>query len=155
MHNAWLKFFWCLLLCLGGGWLTGLVTQEGIREWYPHLIKPPGTPPNFVFPVVWTILYTLMAISLTLLWMSPTNNKKWACFFFALQLVLNFIWSWLFFHLQSPGTALIDLSLLWVSILLTLLFFWRHTRLGSLLLIPYLLWVSYAFYLNLFIWYKN
>lgn len=149
------KLFPCLILCLGGGWLTGLVTQHGVKEWYPHLIKPYGTPPDIVFPIVWSILYTFMAIALALLWTSHTSGKKLAFLFFIIQLFLNFIWSWLFFYLQKPGLALLDIVLLWFTILMTIRFFWAHTRYGSYLLMPYLFWVTYAFYLNLFIWIYN
>lgn len=149
------KFFLCLILCLGGGWLTGLITQHGVKEWYPHLIKPYGTPIDIIFPIVWSILYVFMAMALALLWISKTAEKKKASLSFAIQLFLNFIWSWLFFYLQQPALALIDLVLLWFFILLTIRFFWEHTRYGSYLLIPYLVWVSYAFYLNLFIWIYN
>jgi benzodiazapine receptor len=149
------KLFPCLILCLGGGWLTGLVTQHGVKEWYPHLIKPYGTPVDVVFPIVWSILYIAMAIALALLWTSHTTGKKVAFLFFTTQLILNFIWSWLFFYLQEPGLALVDVVLLWFSILLTISFFWPHTRYGSYLLLPYLVWVTYAFYLNLFIWIYN
>lgn len=149
------KLIFSLVLCLGGGMLAGLITETGIKEWYPHLVKPYGTPPKFIFPIVWTLLYTMMAIALTLLWSSPTVDKKRAFTFFGIQLFLNFIWSWLFFYLQKPGLALLDLVLLWVFILLTIQALWRHSRYASLLLVPYLAWVSYALYLNLFIWIYN
>ncbi len=147
----------CLLICLGGGWLTGLLTRHGVREWYPHLIRPYGTPPNIAFPIVWTILYIFMGISLALLWASSNSitGKKKAFLFFGIQLFLNFIWSWLFFYLQKPGLALIDIVLLWLTIIMTIIYFWNHTKLGSFLLMPYLGWVTYAFYLNLFIWIYN
>lgn len=150
-----IKLFLSILLCLGGGWLTGLLTEYGVKEWYPHLIKPHGTPPDIVFPVVWTILYITMGVSLALLWSSPHLDKKKSFFLFFLQLFLNFIWSGIFFSLQSPGLALIDLVLLWFTLILTIGAFWHHTRLGSILLVPYFCWVSYAFYLNLFIWLYN
>lgn len=150
-----LRFFLCLLLCLGGGWWTGWVTQQGVKNWYPHLIKPYGTPPDLVFPLVWTILYIFMALALTLLWMSETTQKKAAFLFFVLQLALNFIWSWLFFCLHRPFLALIDIGFLWICIFLTICYFWKHTRYGSYLLLPYLAWVTYALYLNLFIWIYN
>lgn len=149
------KFSLCLLLCLGGGWLTGWVTEQGIQEWYPSLIKPSGTPPNIVFPIVWTILYIFMAIALTLLWVSKTTKKKTAVLLFGIQLLLNFSWSWLFFYLEQVGLALVDITLLWICIFLTVSCFWKHTRYGSYLLLPYLAWVSYALYLNLFIWLHN
>ncbi len=149
------KFFTSLLLCVGGGWLAGLLTREGVKEWYPHLIKPYGTPPDIVFPIMWTILYILMAISLTLLWISNTIEKKVAFLLFGIQLLLNFMWSWLFFYLQSPTIALVDIILLWFFVFLTICAFWRHTRYGSCLLLPYLIWITYAFYLNLCIWIYN
>lgn len=145
----------CLLLCLGGGWLTGLVTEQGMREWYPSLIKPNGTPPNIVFPIIWSILYIFMSIALTLLWISKTTQKKAAILLFSIQLLLNFSWSWLFFYLEQVGFALVDITLLWLCIFLTSICFWRYTRYGSYLLLPYLAWVSYALYLNLFIWIYN
>ncbi|MDP1880157.1 MAG: TspO/MBR family protein [Parachlamydiaceae bacterium] len=145
----------CLLLCVGGGWLSGLVTQQGIEGWYIHLNHPAGTPPNIVFPIVWTFLYTLMAIALYLFWSSQTSNKKMAAFFFALQLILNFSWSWIFFGLRKPELAFVNIIFLWAAIFATILLFKRHTSLGAFLLIPYLVWVSYAVYLNLFIWILN
>ena len=149
------KFLPCLLLCLGGGWLTGLVTEHGIKQWYPHLVKPCGTPPDIVFPIVWTILYICMAVALTLLWMSKTRGKRKPLLLFFVQLFLNFIWSWLFFYLEEPGLALVDVVILWVLILMTIKSFSPHTRWGSYLLISYLIWVTYAVYLNLFIWMRN
>ncbi|MBA2368294.1 MAG: tryptophan-rich sensory protein [Candidatus Protochlamydia sp.] len=147
------KLLLCIFFCLGGGWLTGLITQYGVKKWYPHLIKPYGTPPDITFPIVWTILYISMAISLALLWDSNRNakSKGKAFLFFGVQLGLNFIWSWLFFYLQRPGLALLDIICLWTTLLLTIIYLWEQTRLGSLLLFPYLLWVTYAAYLNLFI----
>lgn len=145
----------CLLLCLGGEWLAGLLNQNGIKEWYPHLTKPFGTPANIVFPIVWTVLYIFMAIALALLWESKTAQKGRAFLFFAIQLFLNFSWSVIFFYFQNPLLALVDLVLLWIFIFLTIRNFWRHTPLGASLLLPYLAWVTYAFYLNLFIWIYN
>ena len=132
--------------------MTGLATQDGVKEWYPHLVKPKGTPPDIVFPIVWTCLYLLMAISLTLLVLSRTIDKTKAYFFFGVQLFLNFIWSWLFFRLQQPGMALVDLIVLWIMVCFTIVQFRRHTAFGSYLLLPYLAWITYAGYLNLFIW---
>lgn len=143
------------LLCVGGGWLSGLVTRQGIKDWYNHLILPIGTPPNIVFPIVWTILYSMMAISLTLLWSSPSRNKKIPVLLFVIQLVLNFFWSWLFFGLRNPGIALLDLLFLWLCLVATIVTFWKHTRLGASLLLPYLGWITYAFYLNFYIWRYN
>ena len=149
------RLFLSLLLCVGGGWLTGLVTQQGIDDWYNHLNLPVGTPPNYVFPIVWSLLYTLMAISLTLLWTSPSSDKTPAISFFIIQLILNFSWSWIFFGLRNPGWALIDLFCLWIAILGTILSFKKHTSVGAFLFLPYLGWVTYALYLNLSVWMMN
>lgn len=149
------KFALSLLLCLGGGWLSGYVTRQGIDDWYRHLVHPPGTPPDFIFPLVWTLLYLLMAIALALVWSNPSSKKTSALFFFCLQLLFNFSWSWLFFVERSPVLALADLILLWVFLLATIIAFKRVSSLAAYLLLPYLLWVTYAMYLNLFIWIQN
>lgn len=154
-YPFYVTLLFCILLCVGGGWLTGLITESGVRDWYPHLIKSSKTPPDFFFPIVWTILYTLMAIALALLIHSGSQSKERAYLFFLIQLFLNFIWSGIFFYLHSPGFALIDLTCLWIFVVLTIGAFWRHTRLGSYLLVPYLFWISYAYYLNYFIWVNN
>lgn len=150
-----LKFLLSLLLCVGGGILTGFFTQYGLKEWYPTLVKSSGTPPNFVFPVVWTVLYAMMALSLALVWDNSSKKKLSAYLAFFTQLFLNFIWSWLFFYLRRPDLSLIDIFALWLSIGATIYFFSKHSRLASLLLIPYLIWVSYAAYLNFFIYLHN
>lgn len=149
------KLLLSTLICVGGGWLSGLVTRQGINDWYNHLIQPPGTPPNFVFPIVWTILYFLMAISLALFWSSPSQNKKISMLFFALQLILNFSWSWIFFGMRSPGIAFIDLILIWICTIGTIITFRKHSTLSAYLLLPYFGWITYAMYLNLFIWLHN
>lgn len=156
MSREFYKYlFFSVFLCLGGGWLSGLVTQQGVNDWYRYLIHPPGTPPNIVFPIIWTILYLLMAISLALLLSSPSKNKKTPILLFALQLILNFGWSWLFFGMRSPLMALIDLTFLWICIVGTIVSFKKHSAASAYLLVPYLAWVTYAGYLNLFIWIKN
>lgn len=157
-HSNWNffpVFLICLLICLGGGWLNGLSTEASIENWYPRLYKPSWTPPNITFPIVWTILYALMALSLALVWTSRTSGKKLAITFFAIQLFLNFLWSWLFFYFKKPGYALVDVILLWFAIAITIDLFWKHSRWGACILIPYLVWVSFAFYLNLYIWSHN
>lgn len=149
------KFIPSLLLCLGGGWLAGLLTGDGIKQWYPQLNKPVSTPPDYLFPIVWTILYTMMALSLALLWQSKSAKKKRSFVYFGIQLFLNFIWTFLFFYLESPGIAFIDIVLLWIFIVVTICSFWKHTHWGSYLLFPYLVWVSYAVFLNYAIWLNN
>lgn len=153
--NNPLKLILCLLICIGGGWISGLFSNQSTEQWYPTLIKSPLTPPNFVFPIAWTILYFMMGIALYLVWSAPEKIKKIPLLLFAIQLFFNFIWSFIFFYLQKPGLALFDIALLWISLLGTIFAFFRISKLASYLLIPYLAWVSFAFYLNLFIWMKN
>jgi tryptophan-rich sensory protein len=150
-----LKFLLCLLLCVGGGWLTGLFTNPGLHGWYQHLVKSSLTPPSWVFPLTWTLLYFLMAISLYLVWVAPKKNKKIPVSIFAVQLFLNFIWSFIFFTQENPGVALIDVILLWIAIIATMILFFRISKIATYLLIPYLAWVSFAIYLTYFIWVNN
>jgi tryptophan-rich sensory protein len=142
----------CLLVGVSGS----LVTATSVREWYPVLQKPPWTPPGVVFGPVWTVLYLLMGVSAWLIWRSKEGNaRRTALLIFAVQLVLNGIWSFLFFGLRSPGWAALEIVLLWCSIFATMLAFARIRRLAAGLLLPYLVWVSYATALNVTIWNLN
>ncbi len=153
--RSYSKLIASLLICIGGGWLSGLATNAGLNTWYPHLIKATLTPPSIAFPIVWTILYFLMGLSLYLIWSRPFTKKTPALFFFFLQLFFNFIWSFIFFYCENPGLALIDLTFLWFSIVWTMVLFFRLEKSAGYLLVPYLAWVSFAFYLNYFIWMNN
>ncbi len=146
------KFFVSMGICVGGGWLMGLFTRSGIKEWYPHLVKSSLTPPSIVFPIAWSALYFLMGLSLYLVWVSPLKKKKLTLSIFGVQLFFNFIWSFIFFYKRSTGLALIDIALLWLAILATMILFRRFSKWSTWLLAPYLVWVSFAFYLNFFIW---
>jgi tryptophan-rich sensory protein len=142
----------CLLVGLSGS----LVTATSVREWYPHIQKPWWTPPGAIFGPVWTVLYFLMGVSAWLIWRSTVGNvRHTALLIFATQLVLNGAWSFLFFGLRSPGWAALEIVLLWCSIVATMLAFARISRLAAGLLLPYLLWVSYAAALNVAIWNLN
>jgi benzodiazapine receptor len=149
--NHHLKLWISLVLCIGGGWLSGLFTNTELKGWYPKLTKSMLTPPEFVFPLVWTFLYILMGISLYLIWKIPGKSKIPALLFFVLQLFFNFIWSFIFFYLQKPIAALVDIGFLWIAIMTTIFFFNKLSKTAAYLLVPYFLWVSFAFYLNLFI----
>jgi len=145
----------CLLLCFGVSSLGGFFTQGSIDPWYTTLNRPLLTPPGWLFGPVWTLLYAMMAIALWLVWESPTPKKSPAITAFGIQLALNALWSPLFFYLKNPGLAFIEIILLWISIIATLYLFKRHSKTAALLLVPYLLWVSFAVYLNLFFWLLN
>lgn len=134
-----------IFLCVGGGWLSGLSTKTGLH-WYSTLNQAPWTPPDFLFPFVWTLLYLLMAFSLWLIEKKPITLAL-----FALQLSLNFAWSWLFFYWKSPLLSLIDICALLVILLWTIRVFYRDCKEAAYLLIPYLFWLCYASTLNLYI----
>lgn len=118
-------------------------------EWYRGLKKPAWNPPNWLFGPVWTLLYLLMAIAAWLVWREHgVLAAAPALAFFVLQLVLNAAWSWLFFGRHAIAGALVDILILWVTILITLVLFWRLVPAAGALLLPYLAWVSFATILN-------
>ena len=124
--------------------------------WYAALAKPDWNPPNSVFGPVWTTLYVLMGISAWLVWRKRGfDGARTALLLFGVQLLLNALWSWLFFGLHAPGLAFAEMLLLWLVILATLLSFRKISPLAGWLLVPYLLWVSFAAVLNLQIWRLN
>jgi tryptophan-rich sensory protein len=142
--------------CLLAGASGSLVTATSVREWYPDIQKPWWTPPSAVFGPVWTVLYLLMGVSAWLIWRNAEGSaRRTALLIFVTQLVLNGIWSFLFFGFRSPGWAALEIVLLWSSIVATVLVFARISRLAAGLLLPYLLWVSYAAALNVAIWNLN
>jgi len=146
----------CLLIPLAIGGISGFATAAGITDWYVTLNKPSFNPPNYLFAPVWTTLYTLMGISLFIIWRSPEGrNRNNALVIFAVQITLNFFWSFLFFKFNLPGVALAEIVLLWTSILMMIILFRRISKLAAFLQVPYLLWVSFATVLNAAIWYLN
>ncbi len=142
-----------IILCEAVGLLGTPFTASAVPTWYAFLNKPSFAPPNWVFGPVWTLLYLMMGISAYIVWSKGIQKKqvKKALSIFTLQLALNFAWSILFFGLRSPILGLADIVLLWLSILATVITFSRVSRTASILLIPYLAWVSFASILNLFI----
>jgi translocator protein len=151
-----LKLVASMTLCQLAGFLGSLFTIPAIPTWYATLRKPFFTPSNWVFGPVWISLYTLMGISLFFVWRRTGHTKfKVAFIFFFVQLILNTLWSAAFFGLKSPLLGLIDIVLLWIVILLTILNFFQVSKFAGVLLIPYLLWVSFAMLLNFFLWVLN
>ena len=137
------------------GGLSALFTNMGMDS-YRAAEKPALTPAEIVFPIVWTILFILMGISAARVWLSPDSKQKaQGLRVYCLQLVFNFIWSILFFNLQAYGFAFIWLIILWVLILLMIISFSRSDKLAAYLQIPYLLWVTFAAYLNFMVWMLN
>ena len=133
--------------------IGGFVTAPAISGWYATLPRLSWTPPNWVFGPVWTLLYTLMAIAAWLVWRrAGVTAVAVPLTLFAVQLALNLAWTLLFFGLHRVGLAFLDIVLLWLAILATLIMCWRVTPVAGWLLLPYLLWVSYASTLNFGIW---
>lgn len=146
-----------IIICQGAGLIGSIFTTPAIPTWYEALRKPFFRPPNWLFAPVWITLFTLMGISAFLVWRKGLGDPqvKVALSIFLVQLILNTSWSVVFFGLRSPLGGLIVISILWVAILLTILNFSKVSMAAGLLLVPYILWVSFAALLNLFIWRLN
>mgnify|MGYP003693079825 CR=1 FL=1 len=147
-----------IMTCLAVGYISSIVTRENIPTWYALINKPFFTPPNWVFAPVWTLLYIMMGFAAGSVWnkidTDETNVKK-AFLFFLIQLALNALWSFLFFGLQNPFLASIEIILLWLMIFETYKQFKNIDKLAANLLLPYLVWVSYATLLTISVWYLN
>ena len=145
-----------LLACFTISAVGGAITAGPVKSWYPTLVKPALTPPDLAFPIVWTLLFALMAIAAWRVWrQSGVRQARGALLLFGLQLLLNLAWSWLFFGRQQIGWAVIEIAVLWLAIAGCILLFARHDRVAALLLAPYLLWVSFAAWLTFSIWQLN
>jgi len=156
--NKYLKITYCVAICLAVGYLSSNVTQSSIKTWYPTIEKPVFNPPNWVFAPVWTLLFILMGIAAGRVWNQFESNKelvKKGLLFFAVQLALNALWSYLFFGLQNIFLALIEIILLWLVIFETYLIFKQIDKKASYLLIPYLGWVGFATVLTGSIYWLN
>lgn len=146
----------CLLLPLLVGGISGYATASGIQSWYITLHKPSFNPPNYLFGPVWSFLYLLMGISLYIIWIKGKGkNRRKALRIFFIQLTLNFFWSFLFFKFNLVGVALLDILLIWISIVFMIISFSRVNKIAAYLQIPYLLWVTSATTLNAAIWFLN
>ena len=152
-----LKLIVSLIACQCAGLIGSIFTAPAIPTWYAALEKPPFNPPNWLFAPAWVTLYLLMGIAAFLIWRKGLGEAgvKSALVIFLAQLVLNALWSVVFFGLKSPIAGAIVIVLLWVAILLTILRFFRLSIAAGSLLIPYILWVSFAAALNISIWILN
>lgn len=139
----------CIALVAAVSVTGSMATMPKIPTWYAQLTKPSFTPPNYVFPVAWTTLYFLMALSLWRLIEAPASAARaGAIGFFLVQLAFNAAWSWVFFHFESVRGGLAIIAALWLLIAVTIFFSYKVSRLAAWLLAPYLLWVSFAALLN-------
>lgn len=145
-----LKLIVSIVLPLSIGAIAGIFTSEAIPGWYATLNRPSFNPPNWLFGPVWTTLYLLMGVSLYLIWkQEKSKERNLAMLVFIVQLVLNFAWSFIFFYFNKISFAFAEIILLWLSILLMIIRFYRIKPIAAYINIPYLLWVSFAAILNL------
>ena len=149
------KILISLVVCQAAGVIGALFTMPAIGGWYAFLNRPSFAPPNWVFAPAWTALFFLMGISLYLIWKRGLKENRDAILTFILQLVLNTWWSVIFFGLGYIGIAFIEIIALWLAIFLTILKFAKVSKVASFLLLPYILWVSFAGVLNFFFWKLN
>jgi tryptophan-rich sensory protein len=151
-----LKLIASLVIPLAIGAIAGISTSKAIPGWYETLNKPSFNPPNWIFGPVWTTLYFLMGISLFLVWrQNASRERNNAILVFITQLVLNFCWSFLFFHFHQIGLALVDIVLLWLCIFLMILLFYKIKPVAAYINIPYILWVTFATLLNAAYYFLN
>lgn len=146
-----------ILICELAGFVGAIFTMPAIDVWYANLNKSALNPPSWIFGPVWTTLFALMGIAAYLVWRRGWEKPKVkvALYLFGIQLLLNILWSFLFFGQRDPLAALMEISVLWLAILMTLVFFRRVSRVAGWLLVPYLAWVSFAIYLNYAVWALN
>ena len=147
----------CILICQMAGIIGSIFTSPAIPTWYANLVKPSFNPPNYVFAPVWTTLFIMMGISLFLIWRraGDVDSIRPALIFFGIQLLLNILWSVIFFGFHSPFAAFIEIIFLWCAIGFTIILFFTVSRAAGILLVPYILWVSFAAILNFMIWRLN
>jgi translocator protein len=155
--NDVIKLVISIIACFAAAGIGSLFTFKSIPNWYARLKKPSYTPPNWAFGPVWTALYLLMGISVFLVWQKglATNGALFAFILFWIQLVVNAIWSIVFFGKKSKGGGVITIIVLWLLIMVTMITSFRVSDWAGALLIPYIMWVSIASYLNIGIWLLN
>ena len=156
--SKYLRIIYCVAICLVVGYLSSITTQSSINTWYPTLIKPSFNPPNWLFAPVWTLLFIMMGLAAGMIWNQLENQRelvKKALLFFTVQLLLNALWSYLFFGLNNVLLALIEVILLWLVIYETFHIFRKIDKKAAYLFIPYLIWVAFAAILNGSIYYLN
>lgn len=145
-----------IALTLAVGAIGGLATAHSVDTWYAGLNKPSFNPPNWLFGPVWTTLYVLMGVAAWRIYLTPGGRARQAALWlYIVQLALNLGWSLIFFGLRAPLAALVELAVLLAVIVATGIAFWRVQRIAALLLLPYLVWSSFAFALNFEIWRLN
>ena len=157
MNINYLRLIISILICNSAGFIGSFFTASAIPVWYASLVKPAFNPPGWVFGPVWTALYIMMGVSMYIVWQKGLKKRenKTAMAVFGVQLVLNASWSIIFFGMGAPLAAFIEIIFLWIAILATIILFYRLSKKASYLLVPYILWVSFAAVLNFAIFYLN
>lgn len=150
-----MKLILSLLLPQLVGAIGALFTVKAIPTWYVHLNKPSFSPPNWLFGPVWLILYLIMGVALYLNWIKKSKQAKYNVRLFFIHLFFNAIWSPIFFGAKNLLLAYVVIAIIWALIVVIIINFWKVNKTSSLLLIPYLLWVSFATVLNYFVWRMN
>lgn len=154
--HSWRTYAFWILITEAVGALSGWLTKEGTKIFNESIIQPPLSPPSIVFPIVWGTLYALLGISAARIYMSPQSQaRSKGLNLYIAQLAVNFTWSIIFFNFQAFGFAFIWLLLLWTLVLWMILTFREVDSVAAKLQIPYLLWLTFAAYLNLGVWYLN
>lgn len=154
--HQWLALALALAACFAAAGVGSLFTAPAIPVWYVSLRKPAWSPPDWLFGPVWTLLYISMAVAAWLVWRGHGfRGARLALALFVAQLVLNALWSVVFFGWKRPGLAFVEIMLLWAAILATTVAFWQLSRPAGWLMIPYLWWVTFAAFLNHSIWRNN
>jgi len=146
----------CVAACFGAGAIGAAATTPQLPGWYASLAKPSWTPPGWVFGPAWSLLYAMMAIAAWQVWRQPRDDRPTLeLSLFAVHLVANALWSVIFFGMQRPGWAAVEITVLWLMIATILVLFSKRSALAGALMAPYLLWVSFALLLNVAIWRLN
>lgn len=152
-----IKILIAIFICQGAGIVGSFFTVKSLETWYNTLNKPVFNPPGWVFGPVWILLYTFMGIALYLVYqkIGESSLAKWALIVFFIHLFLNAIWTIIFFGMQNPGLAFFEIIILWIFIIAVIILFYRIDSRTIYLLLPYLLWVSFAAVLNFYLWRLN
>lgn len=154
--NNWKTYAFWILLSEAVGLLAGLLTRSATEAFGQLVAQPPLSPPAILFPIVWTVLYALMGFGAARIWLSPPSpERSRGINLFIAQLIVNFFWPLIFFNAQAYGFALLWLLLLWGLVLWMILTWHKIDPLAAKLQIPYLLWLTFAAYLNFGIWLLN
>ncbi len=156
MKKTWKTYAIWILVTEAVGALSGWLSRNGMQLYNETIIQPPLSPPSFLFPIVWGILYALLGIGAARIYLSePSRLRTKGLNIYIVQLVVNFFWSLIFFNAQAFGFAFFWLLMLWLMVLWMILVFYKTDPLAALLQIPYLVWLTFAAYLNLGVWYLN